>query len=224
MPRSFIILLIIGGLVVVFTSPVGTILQQWLGNATSIEEKAYNSAILLSASLMAGLQVILLEVPIVGNAGLYYKVGSHLHKKSKYPKPEGKDIQPENFDFLTKVSFYGWLNENGCSRFLEHLNLQNTIVNALLTGFTISFLLNLFGLPVALLLNYLADWYSFDLNLYLIALFGTLVIMTGLWQYNRVWRANRRSTLIGVDKEYHDEMMERKNKQAPSNFHQDSNG
>lgn len=36
LPRSFVVLLIIGGLIVVFTSPIGIVLGQWLGKAQSI--------------------------------------------------------------------------------------------------------------------------------------------------------------------------------------------
>jgi hypothetical protein len=197
LPRSFAILLVIGGLVIIFTSPIGSTLQQWLGNAESLEEEIYHSALMISASLMTGLTVILLERPIVGNEGLFQKLNRKVNKRKN--TEQNNDLT--EYKFLSEVNFYGWLHENGCS--LDQFNIQNSIINALLTGFTISGLLNLGWLLIVFPLGFLLSWLTFDLQLCLLTSAISLFGLLGLLLYNKkCWIPVKKKTIDELKEQY----------------------
>lgn len=162
--------------------------------------------ILISASVMAGLAVILLESPIAGNNGLYSKLGKRLLKEKTESKenPNQTDKTVKDYSFMTRVGFYGWLDQNGCNRFLDQLNIQNSIENALITGFTISFLISVFGLPFVWLLNIFSDWFTLNLTLYAVLAIDSLGVLIGLWRYNRRWTTERNAELVEIGQEYNE--------------------
>lgn len=206
LPKPFLIAIILGGLVINFTSPVGSIIQQWL-TLSSIEntlaERIFNSTLFLGSSFVTGIAVLLLETPILGDKGFYSKLTAHFGKSKKNSKT--KDTEKDDFKFISRVGFYGWLDKNGCSRFLDQLNLHNSIVNALIAGFTISALLNVVSLiyiPIAGAINYVT-WIQFDWNRQITITILTIFTLIGLLLYNsKSWKPTRKIKLREIGEEY----------------------
>lgn len=218
LPKSFLILVILGGFVIAFTSPVWLIIEKWLPDPQSLNEIVGSIAIILSSSLIVGIPVILLETPIVGNNGLYSRIGKKIHKNDTSLKDATKETAKPNFTYFRKVGFYGWLNQNGCIKFLDQLNLQNSIVNALIAGFTISLILNLAGIVFVVLISPVMN---FNLNHEIIITILTFIALLALLQYNRKWWKSEREealTKIGEEYEHYLEEQEKKKKESDRSY------
>jgi hypothetical protein len=219
LPKSFLILVILGGFVIAFTSPIWLLIEQWLPTSHSLDETLSSIAIILSSSLIAGIPVILLETPIVGNNGLYSRIGNRIrknHNTTETTNPTKDETGKNNptkpdFSFMVKVDFYGWLNKNGCIKFLDQVNLQNTIVNALIVGFTISSILNIIGILFLVIFNPIMNLVSFNLNREIIIAALALSALVALVIYNRKWwNFERKETLTKIGEEYIEELKRKK--------------
>ena len=203
LPKSFLILVILGGFVIASTSPILLIIEKWLPNPLSINETISSIAIILSSSIVAGIPVILLETPIVGDKGLYSIMGKKIHKSDASRKELEKDPTKPNFGFMMKVGFYGWLNQNGCMKFLDQLNLHNSIVNALIVGFTVSSILNLIGVPILVIFNPIMNWVTLNPVMEVIITVLTVIVLVVLVEYNRRWWKPERDRLLSeIGEEY----------------------
>lgn len=119
--------------------------------------------------------------------------------------PSEKSPPPprDEYLFVRRVDFYSWLSKKGCPKFLDHVNLQNSIVNALIAAFTISACLNLFSFAFLFALDYYAGWFTFNYSFQILITTLSFLALAGVTYYNKkYWRRERYKTLEEISEEY----------------------
>ena len=195
LPKSFLIVIILSGLILCLSSPVWLVIKNWLSGLApqqSLTDTISGFAILLGFSLVAGIAALILETPLVGDDGFYHNVNILI----KGGKPQGNPHQKGDTKFLWQITFYSWLHEQGCPKYLEDLNLKNAIVNSLILGFTLSFFLNLITLPLLLAAQSYVNWG-------IVATYITLVTSLSLLYYNKkYWQPEKKAVLAPISEEF----------------------